>query len=250
MLRLVELFNNLPVCVRVDPEARFQPGQVAALKMRKGESVVGICDGLHPCGIIDDIKSNVFRTVPNPPHQVHIIPIHHRTFDEDKKEIVSSQDYRVKLSHASIIAASFVSSVPGHLKPANGEFILPKGTVCNYCITPTVEGRDMNDAVRLTCRYAYNVPMLYADDSTVSSGRVTIWTKNMIADTDMYDTTQEYRKYAPLYVENGLLTTKRLDYTCKCIGIVLDAPGTDNSMLRFLLDLEGKVDIGQQSKDF
>jgi hypothetical protein len=247
MLRIIEVFNNLPVCVRVDSRAYFQPGQVASLKMKKGEIVAGVCDGLHPCGIIDDIRirSNVLRMVPKPFNQVHIVPINHPSFDEDLKQIVLAQDHSVKLNHVNIIADSFISDVPGQLKSVNGELILPKGTICNHRISPMDGGCYINYAVRLTCRYAYNVPAPKMDDSTVGSGQVTLWTKNMIADTDMYDTAQEYHKYANLYVENSLLTTKRLDYTSKRIGIVLDVPSNDNSMLRFLLDLEGNVDVGQ-----
>lgn len=249
MLRIIEMFGNLPENVEVDSDANFQPGQIGSLKIKGGKSLIGVCDGLHPFGILDDIKSKTIRCISTPPTQVHIVRAIHMDFDPIKKEMVLIQDHKVELNNSNIIAASFISNVPGHLKSINGVFILPKGTVCNYCMIPSVDGQHINDAVRFSCKYAYNVPMKFGEinDSTMGSQRVTVWTKNIIADTDMYDTSQEYNKYAPLYVEKGLLTTRRLDRQCKCIGVVLGSPDADNPMLRFLLDLENKIDIGHPS---
>lgn len=245
MLRIIETFRNLPTSVEVDSDANFQPGQIGSLRIKGGKSVVGVCDGLHPCGVLDDIRSNTFRAIPTPPVEVHVVPISNREFDERRKEWVLGEDVKVELKHANIIKASFVSSVDTILQPIIGVLFIPKGTSCNYCLFPKPNGRgDVNDAVRFSCKYAYNVPADSFEDSTANTNRVTVWTKNMIADTDMYDTSKEYAKYSLLYVENGLLTTKRSDYNCKCIGVVLEPPSAENSMLRFLLDLEGRVEIG------
>lgn len=247
MLRIIELFNNLPVSVEVDPDANFQPGHIGSLRIKNGKSLIGICDGLHPFGILDDIKTNKFRCIPKPPTQVHIVSNARITFDEARKEIVLAEDHKVSLNHNNIIAASFTSSVPGHLQPINGVFTLPKGTGCNYCVVPRVNGKDVPYAVRFSCRYAYNVPINSFDDSTASTDRATVWTKNMIAETDMYDTAQEYPTCSLLYASNGLLTTKIIDYNCKSIGVVLEPPNQETSMLRFLLDLDGKVDVGSNN---
>lgn len=58
MLRLLDARNKLPTSFIVDPNAEFQPGQIAALKWDTNNAVV-VCvsDGLNPIGIIDDIKN-------------------------------------------------------------------------------------------------------------------------------------------------------------------------------------------------
>lgn len=245
MLRIIETFRNLPTSVEVDSDANFQPGQIGSLRIKSGKSVVGVCDGLHPCGVLDDIRSNTLRAIPKPPIEVHVVPIPNREFSERRKEWILGEDVKVELKHTNIIQASFISSVGTILQPINGAIIIPKGTACNYCMFPSPNNSDVNDAVRFSCKYAYNVSTDSFEDSTASTNQVTVWTKNMIADTDMYDTSKEYPRYYPLYVENGLLTTKRSDCNCKCIGVVLGPPSADNSMLRFLLDLEGRVEIGE-----
>jgi hypothetical protein len=247
MLRIIESFNNLPVTIEPDPDANFQPGQIGSLRIKNSKSIIGICDGLHPFGIIDDIRSHVSRALPNPYSQVHIVPIQ-IAFDEEKQDMVSASDAKVELNYSKIIIGSFTSNIPGQLHSVNGVFTIPKGTKCNYCLTPQAGSEpDINNAIRLVCTYAYNVHYPELQDSVSVFNRVTIWSKNMIAETDMFDTTQKYFKYSNLFVQNGFLTTNRADYTCKCIGVVLQPPGIENSMLRFLLDLEGKVDIGVSS---
>lgn len=243
MLRIIETFGNLPTTIEPDPDAHFQPGNVASLWISKSKSVVGVCDGLHPFGILDDIRSDTLRTVCTPDDGIHIAPALDFYFDPSKKEVVLAQDHKIELKHANIIAASFASSVSVQLRSKEGIAIVPAGTACNYCLHPSISGEDFNNAVRFAVRYAYNVPSGVFDDSTQGSNRATIWTKNMIAATDMFDTTQEYPQYAPLYANCGLLTSKKIDARCKCVGVVLEPPKAQSGMLRFLLDLDGKVDV-------
>lgn len=82
------------------------------------------------------------------------------------------------------------------------------------------------------------------DDSTFGSKRLTVWTKNMIVDTDMFDTMPEYHKYNNLYVFDGLFTTRRLMINAKCVGIVLQTPSLTHPLLRVLFDLKGNIEIG------
>src|ERR1019366_1375406 len=112
MLRIIETFSNLPEQIEVDPDAYFQPGQIGSLRIKKGKSVIGVCDGLNPFGIIDDVRTNVFRGIPRPYTQVHIVPVSpHRDFDELKLEWVLTQDKKVDLNHTNIIKESFKSSI-------------------------------------------------------------------------------------------------------------------------------------------
>lgn len=229
MLRIIESFNNFPSNFEFDQRATFQPGQIASFKIVSGKPKIVVCDGLYPVGLIDDIKSKVLRCIPNPPLMRHIAPV---------REDILSEDHQIELEHANIISASFTCSINVILDAVRGIVTIPKGTCC------------VDKNICFTCAYAYNTAYDTVQDSTLASKRITIWSKNMIAETDMYDTTQMYKKYSNLYVEKGLLTTKRVDPQCKCIGMVLISPyDNDNPSLRFLLDIEGKVDVSQNGTE-
>jgi hypothetical protein len=245
MLRVIELFNNLPQCFVVDPDVNFEPGQVAALKIKRGETVVTICDGLNPIGILDDIKTDKLRNV-----VWNDVLIVRDKIEYSEDGLSLGADHKFPLNGANVIAKSFVSNIPVQLNAAGGEIIIPKGTPLNFCLSPSPHsnGKDFNDAIRIVVSYAYNSFLKSGfDDSTQGSKRLTVWYKNMIADTDMFDTSVQYPKYAPLYARDGLLTTKFLTPECKCIGVVLDPPKNHRPMLRFLLDIDGRIEVGTNS---
>lgn len=56
MLKIIVLSGN-PIAYPVDPNAIFEPGMIAQLKVVGDEIVVGVSDGSAPFGIIDDIKT-------------------------------------------------------------------------------------------------------------------------------------------------------------------------------------------------
>jgi hypothetical protein len=258
MLRIIETFCNLPETLEPSKNITCQPGQIGALKISKGKTVVDICDGLHPFGIIDDIKSRNIRAVSTQNDQIHIVPVHH-DIDRGTKETFSIEEVMVELKHQHIIAESFVSSISGDLRADEGIYVIPAHTACNYCLstsvtrvdilsatrfTYTYTGVDTPNAIRFTCAYAFNIPMKEEQDTISTSGKITVWTKNLIAETDMYDTSVDYPKYANLYVNKGYLTTSKVNSQCPAIGIVLGSPhGSNDSMLRFLFDPNGNVDI-------
>ena len=251
MLRIIESFRNLPESLEPSKIITCQPGQIGALKISKGKTVVDICDGLHPFGIIDDIKTRNIRCVATPLVKDCIVRAEHYDFDPVVKKSVLTQEHTVELAHRNIIAESFVASanIGGHLKSGEGLYVLPKGTACNYRLMPTISGNEINDAVRFSCSYAYHVTMKREQNSIMGTGRITVWTKNLIADTDMFDTSMEYPKYANLYVNKGYLTTCRVHCQCPTIGIVLNAPQNSNdSMLRFLFDPNGNIDIAANNE--
>lgn len=231
MLRIIETFNNLPQCYEVDDSDRFEPGQIGSLKIKNRKAVIGICDGVNPLGIIDDIKSSKIRhTVWNEP----VILLNPKTgFNSSIRKKVLDEDFSFKLKNANIIASSFASfSVPVQLKAKEGVIIVPKGTIFTD-----------DSMISFSVRYSFNTSTKKIEDSTAGSGQCAVWIKNMIVKTDMFDTTVEYFNYKPLYVTNGLLTTSCLVYGCKCVGVVLKAPVYENPFLEFLFDPEGNVAV-------
>lgn len=241
MLRIIESFGNLPTTIDVDSDIKCQPGQIGSLKIKNNKSVIGICDGLHPFGIIDDLKSNTIRSVVSPKDGEFIIPITEFEYDSLKKEIVLSKDFHVELKHTNIISSSFISNINVELNCRNGIVTIPKGTTCNYCINITPNQNDMiNHDIRLVVKYAYNT--IYDSlESTISNMKITMWTKNMICETDMFDTSAKYEIYSNLYIINGLLTTKCILPQCKCVGMVLSLPTVNNNMLRILWDPDHNI---------
>jgi len=238
MLRIIETFNNLPQAYQVDPDSNFEPGQIGSLRVRSGNVVVGISDGLHPEGIIDDIKTEKYRTVKWEEEIIASV----EDFGMKDSAVTTAKDIKCQLEKSHIIVKSFISTVPVTLIPMNGVVIIPAGTICNHVLDTS---NNFANAIRFSCNYAYNIPANY-DDSTVSSGRVTVWNKMMIAETDMFDTTAKYDRYSSLYTINGLLTTNRPSYECKCIGFVLNEPKSNYAVVRFMFDPEGKVQTGSK----
>lgn len=240
MLRIIETFNNLPQGYHVDPDANFEPGQIGSLRVRNGNVVVGVSDGLHPEGIIDDIKTEKYRAVRWQEEIVAKV----EEFNMKDSYFITAKDIKCQLKEPHVIVKSFISTISVTLVPMNGVVIIPAGTLCNYRSPHNLDlSSEYSNAIRFSCNYAYNIPANY-DDSTVMSGRVTIWNKMMIAETNMFDTTAKYNKYSSLYAVNGLLTTNKFSYECKCIGFVLEEPKNTNPMIRFMFDPEGKVQVG------
>lgn len=227
MLKIIETFNNSPICVSVSPNLQMQPGQIGSLVIKQGSPVLSISDGLNPLGIIDDIRSHVIRKVPEDINQLFVLTAINPMLNGDK--YVLSQDQTFHLPHHNIIAASFTCNVNVILDLIAGKLTFVAGTICNFD----------QKAIQFSCRYAYNTICDSLQDSISGTHRATVWTQNMIAETDIYDTTVEYPKYANLYVAHGLLTTSRFDFMCKSVGIVLPCPEMNYGLLRFLWDAKG-----------
>lgn len=230
MLRIIETFMNVPNYYEFDQADNFQSGQIGSLRIKKGKTIVGVCDGLNPRGIIDDVKTNKLRGVVWG-ERLNVL-IKDFIYDTDHKSI-SSRDHAVQLSHKNVIASSFRSSIPVQLNAKKGTITISKGTTFN------VPG-----GFNININYAYNILSKKIEDSTIGSNRIIVWSKNMIAETDMFDTTQLYPKYSTLYVSQGLLTTQRWTPECKSIGSVLYPPTSEHPYLQFLFDLDGNIEFG------
>ena len=245
MLRIIETFGNLPSCYEVSPNARFNPGQIGSFRISRGKTILDVCDGINPVGVIDDIHSDMIRAVVwDEPVIATNCPV---KYNKDKNGLVLSQDVTIELKHKNIIGNSIhIEALSDNFPIINskmGELTFLEDTSCNYSPLDT---NGLKVGVSTTIRYAYNIAHDLEKSSIISTNLATLWSKNMIAETDMFDTTQIYPIYANLYITNGLWTTARISPFCKAIAVVLYPPTNEKPVLKFLLDPKGNVDIMSQ----
>lgn len=228
MFRIVQIGQTLPYSWPVDPSAEFEPGQIAQLKALGNQIVAGVCDGTAPLGIIDDMKKNAFSAV-SMDEEVIVEAVGVLNGNGD---LVSDREIKVELNNPNITSTSFISrSVDVVLNPRNGTVTFPAGTLLNYCTTDS----GTPDAIRTVVSYSYQIPNIPGDNSTIGSGRITVWVAKGIFETDQYETNQRYPLNAPLFVnESGRLTTRRIHESYPSIGIVTAPPSLIHSGLQFL----------------
>ncbi|HVI41791.1 MAG TPA: hypothetical protein VM577_14155 [Anaerovoracaceae bacterium] len=228
MLRIVQVGNTLPFSFPVDPNAEFQPGQIAQLSVMGNQVVCGVSDGRVPIGIIDDIKTKSFTAAAI--DEVIIAPA--VGVPGPNNTIVTPVDIKIELANPNVLPSSFVSDpVDVELIPRNGVIIFLAGTPLNFSMTDS----GVPDAIRTRVSYTYQIPNIPGDDSTAGSGRVTVWFSRIIAQTDQYDTAVRYPVNATLFVnEKGQLTTRRISDEFPGVAIVTGPPTTIHSALEFL----------------
>lgn len=236
MLRIIESFGHKPVQVNIDKDCEFLPGQIVSLKLKKDKETLDVCDGLYPYGIVDDIHATKFRNI-----------VYEKLIS--LKEVPSNRCIEL---HPNIIKSSLKYKIYDFIDNKNlniDEFYLSQfidfkaGKICfpeKYIIP---------NYLTITISYAYNTTLNYPlklNTSCMSTQSATVWKNNMIVETDMFDVTQTYTKYANLYVENGFLTTKINNELCKCVGTLLCPPtsSVENTCLRYLFDPYNNVNIG------
>ena len=228
MLRILASGNSLPYSWPVDDSAEFQPGMVAQLTVLGNQIAATVSNGTCPIGLIDDVKMKAFTSV---------------SWDETVVEpavgvpngagqLITTQPIMVTLKNPNILPSSFISiPVPVQLIPRNGVLIFPTGTVLNFDLL----GTGTPNAIKTNVRYTYQVPNIVGDDSTRASGRCTVWFQRMIAETDLYETNQNYPLNANLFVsELGLLTTRQPAPNFPSVAIVLAPPSPLLGSLQFL----------------
>ncbi len=226
MLRIIHTNNALPFSVIVDPNATFQGGMIAQLKLYGNQVVAGVSDGRAPFGIIDDVKSTIFST--NVIDEVKTVLVPSAT--QTGGRYFSTYDVMVTLDNAAIFPNSFVSSIPCVLNAVNGVITFPSGTELNYSSTTS----GIPDSIRAVVRYSYQIPYVVGEDSTAGSGRVTIWTTNVIVATDQYDSTAQYAVNAILFSGlDGKVTTQQIDETYPAVGMVTAPPTAGFGWLEF-----------------
>ena len=215
--RIVQAGNALPTSYPVNPDAEFQPGMIAQLQVMGNNIVAGVSDGTAPFGIIDDIKTRAF-TAPS----VDEVVIAQAPAVQQGGDLVSAVDVKQELNNPNVITSSFITSpVSVELIPRNGVIIFPQGTVLNF----DADGDGIPDSIRTVVSYSYQIPNVPGDDTTIASGKVTIWFQRMIFQTDQYETNRRYPINANLFVsDRGMLTTQQPTPDHPGVAIVTGSP--------------------------
>lgn len=227
-LRLIQIGNTLPLSFPVDPTSEFQAGQIAQLKVIGNEVLCGVSDGTAPLGIIDDIVSSAFSAnVIDEVTTISAVGIH-----DGYGNYVSAVDTMATLRFANIIRSSFVCDVEGlTLNDINGVIEAPAGTELNY----DSDGDGIPDAIRVISSYTYRLANIPGDNTTVGSGRVTVWFGRGLFETDQYDPKQIYVVNSVLFCgTDGLLTTAQPTPSHPGIAMVTGPPSGLNQTLEFL----------------
>ena len=229
MLRLIQYGNSMPFSFPVDPSAEFRPGQAAQLGVMGNNVVCGVSDGTAPIGIIDDIKTNSFTST-SVDERVIAGPVVGVLNSSGK--LVTPTDIKTELQNAYISPGTFVSDpVDVQLIERNGVVKFLAGTELNF----DADGDGVADSIRTFVSYTYTVPNIPGDDSTVGSGRVTVWLQRFIGQTDQFDTTQRYPINANLFINHeGKFTTLPPSANHPGVGLVTGSPTSIFGSLEFL----------------
>lgn len=228
MMRLVWYSKALPASMICDPSVEFQPGMVAQLTTIGNQVMVTVSNGMAPFGIIDDIRTKAFTAISW--NETVILPV--TGVLNSSNQLVLAQEAMTTLRFPNVVKSSFISTVRCELNEVNGVIKFLPGTVLNYDID-----EDGNpDAIKAIVNYTYNIPNTPGDDSTIGSGKVTVWFDRMIFQTDQFETNQAYPVNAPLFCsEKGLFTTRKPSPNHPAIAMVTAPPGPSaNSMLELL----------------
>jgi len=226
-LKIIQTGNSLPVSYPVDSTAQFEPGMIAQLYLRGNNLVCGVSDGRSPLGLIDDFKTRAF-TAPSIDEEV----IANAPAVLQGGQYITPVDIRWELNNPNIIPSSFMTSpVNVALIPRNGMIVFPAGTVLNY----DSDGDGIPDSIRTIVSYTYQIPNVSGDDSTMGSGKITVWFQRGIFQTDMYETNQTYPINAILYVsERGRLTTSQPSEEYPGVALVTGPPVAAYTTLEFM----------------
>lgn len=228
MLRLIQVGSSLPVSFPVDPTATFQPGQIAQLKVLGNEIVCGTSDGTAPFGIIDDINTSAFTA----PSKDEVIVIPAVGVSDGYGNYITPIDVMKNLRFANIVRSSFSSDYEGLiLNDVNGIVTAPAGSELNY----DMDGDNIPDSIRTVVDYVYRIPNIPGENTTVGSGRMTVWFQRGIFETDQFDTTQRYAVNATLFVNaEGKLTTHQSSPNLPGVAMVTGPPSGITPTLEFI----------------
>jgi hypothetical protein len=231
VLKIIHSGNAMPISLPVDPTAEFQPGVFAQLRVIGNDIVAGVSDGTAPMGIIDDARISAF-TKSQIDEIVQIqLPVSSIGVDGNGK-LTNLVEASSPLENPHIIQSSFNSNISVYLNYVNGIISVPIGTELNY----DFDGDGINDGFKIVTSYIYRISNKPGDDTTLSSGRVTIHYQRGIYATDQFDTTQAYPLNATLYVGlDGMLTSKQPTDTHPGIAFVTGPPASTQNSLEFML---------------
>lgn len=231
MLKPIQIGNSLAFSYPVDPSAVFEAGMIAELKIIGNDIVCGVSSGLAPVGIIDDVNTRAYSQ-PQVDEEVIFGPeLIGPPVPGPGGQPVTATDNLAVLQNPSIIKNSFVSNYPVVINYRNGVAKVPAGSFLNYA---SIVGGTL-DSIRIIVSYLYQVPDLPGDNTTLGSGRITVWFQRAIWQTDQYDTTQGYPLNATLFCGlDGKLTTKQPTPNHPGIAIVTGPPTANSILLEFI----------------
>lgn len=228
MLKLIHLPNPHGLSLPVDPTAEFEPGMIGQLKLLGNDIMAGVSDGTAPLGIIDDIRTTAFTK--SQVDEVVEILVEEIEVDGNGQRVNTNEEVGF-LEFPNIVESSFTSTISVALNEVNGAIIVPAGTPLNF----DADDDGILDSFKIIVNYMYRVATMPGDDSTVGSGRVTLYYQRGIYATDQFDTTQAYPLNATLYVGlDGRLTTKQPTDNHPGIAVVTGPPSATNGTLEFL----------------
>lgn len=203
ILRLNQVGNNLPMSFILDPSAEFLPGQCAQLTVNSNTVMATVSNGRAPIGIIDDIRTRAFVT---PAWNETIIVPAQGVINPQTGQLVTPVDIQTTLKNAYVDPNSFLSTVDVALIPVNGMITFLAGTPLNL----DLGGTGTLNAIKTVVNYTYQVANIPGDDSTLGSGRMTVWFTRGFYQVDQFETQMTYPVNANLYVsERGLFTTRK-----------------------------------------
>ena len=186
-----------------------------------------VSNGTAPIGIIDDVKTKAFTNVSW--NEVIIVPA--VGVPGPNNTIITPIDIKAELRRPNVVPASFASTVNVVLNPINGVITFVAGTQLNF----DAQGVGSPNAIRAVVNYSYAVANIPGDDSTLASGRMSIWWDRGFFEVSAFETNQTYPLNANLYVsEIGLFTTRRPSPIHPSVAIVTSPPSPTNSLLSLL----------------
>lgn len=199
------------------------------MKSIGNDAIMGVSDGRAPIGLIDDVKDTAFMK----PVIDEIIIVKPNIITTDGYGSYYAGEYSDELlKKAHIVETSFVSRYAGVelSNSINGVVAIKTGTLLNYK-TP---GSSTNNAFRTLASYSYYVPNIPGEDTTLGSGRVTIWFTRGIFQTDQFELVP-YAINSNLYVSaGGKLTSEQTLPNQPAVGMTLVPPASHNATLEFL----------------
>lgn len=231
MLKVIHSGNAMPMSLPVDTTSEFQPGYFCQLKLIGNDIVAGVSDGTAPIGIIDDVRSSAF-TRPQVDEIVTIQISENNIAVNENGHLVNISEVNSPLEFPHIIQTSFISSISVYLNYVNGIITVPAGTQLNF----DSDNDGVFDSIKVVVNYVYRIATKPGDDSTISSGRITVHYQRGIYATDQYDTTQIYPLNATLYVGlDGMLTSKQPTENHPGVALCTGAPSATIGTVEFLL---------------
>lgn len=219
MFKIISAPAAIPDSWPVDPNATFQPGMLGQLYVMGNQVVMGVSNGSAPIAVLDDIKTIAFWAPAIDEIVLAEVP---NAVPDGYGNYTTPYDVKMELINPNVMQSSFVSDpVDVVLNSRNGIVTFIAGTKLNSSSTDS----GIPDSIRTRVSYTYQVPGIPGENTTIGSGRTSVWWSRMRFQTDQFDTSVRYPINALLYSTiNGLWTTRQAESNFPAIGICVNSP--------------------------